>query len=92
VNNNYDDKLLFSFFVVLPFFITAIAAVLHYGVLFTPAVEKQKAYKQWLQQNTVESKDRYKEKCNHAKTIIREAHQQSWDKFISNIEDDLHGR
>jgi cell division septum initiation protein DivIVA len=54
--------------------------------------EKQKAYEQWLQQNTEESKDIYKEKRNHAKTIIREAHQQSCDKFISNIEDYLHGR
>jgi hypothetical protein len=26
------------------------------------------------------------------KKIIREAHHQSWDKYTSNTEDDLHGR
>jgi hypothetical protein len=52
----------------------------------------KKAHKQWLQQNTEESKYRYKEKRNHAKTINREADRQSWDKFVSNIEGDLHGR
>lgn len=54
--------------------------------------EKQKAYKQWLQQNNEESKHIYKEKRNQAKTIVRNAHQRSWEKFISEIEDDIHGR
>lgn len=54
--------------------------------------EKQKAYKQWLQQKNEESKQIYKEKRNQAKTIVRNAHQNSWEKFISEIEDDIHGR
>jgi hypothetical protein len=42
---------------------------------------------------TEESNYRYKEKRNHEKkTIMREAHQQSWDKFVSNIDDGLYGR
>lgn len=53
--------------------------------------EKQEAYLQWLQQKTDLAKEKYKEKRNKAKTIVREAHQQSWNKFISEIENDIHG-
>ncbi|XP_039280839.1 uncharacterized protein LOC111056792 [Nilaparvata lugens] len=53
---------------------------------------KKKAYKQLLQSPTDQAKQNYRIKRNIAKTIVRKAHEDSWDRFISGIEDDLHGR
>ncbi|XP_054708323.1 uncharacterized protein LOC129218133 [Uloborus diversus] len=54
--------------------------------------EKQMAFRNMLQNNTLETREIYKEKRNLAKRIIRNAHQESWDKFISVVENDVHGR
>ena len=55
-------------------------------------VYKRQAYNQWLQKRTDESKHRYIEIRNKTKRIVRKAHQESWDRFISEIEHDVHGR
>lgn len=34
----------------------------------------------------------YKQKRNYCKHIIRQAHEESWNRFISDIEADVHGR
>ena len=54
--------------------------------------DKQAAYLNFLQKKTGEAEELYKTKRNFAKDIIRKAHQNSWDKFISDIEHDVHGR
>jgi hypothetical protein len=41
---------------------------------------------------TPSAEGKYKEKRNIAKKVVRQAHQQSWEKFISEIEHDIHGR
>ena len=46
----------------------------------------------YLQRNTDQEKEFYTEKRNLAKSMIRKAHQESCNKFIRNIENDIHGR
>ena len=53
---------------------------------------KQKEYKKYINDPTEENKDRYKRKRNIAKQLVREAHKDSWERFIANIENDIHGR
>ena len=53
--------------------------------------EKHRTYLIHLQQNTKESRQAYILGRNKVKTIIRNAQNDSWDHFISNIENDLHG-
>lgn len=50
---------------------------------------KEKTYKEYLQKKTDESAANYKEERNQARKIVRQAHQQSWDKLISNVENDI---
>ena len=45
----------------------------------------------YLQQNTEESRHAYILNKNKVKTIIRNIQSDSWDRFISNIENDLNG-
>ncbi|KAF2903613.1 hypothetical protein ILUMI_02572 [Ignelater luminosus] len=52
---------------------------------------KDLAYLNTLYNNTQEARLNYIEKRNKAKDIVRGA-QESWDKLISNIENDIHGR
>lgn len=54
--------------------------------------EKQQAYLRTLQNNSEEIREIYVEKRNRARAIVRRAHQESWDRLISNIEHDIHGR
>ena len=54
--------------------------------------EKQKAYNNMLSHRTPENLQLYREKRNIAKTITRKAHTDSWEQYIYNIEDDVHGR
>jgi len=57
------------------------------------AIDKKKqTYQKYLQTKSEESKEIYKEARNEAKRISRKAHQESWEKFISQVENDLHGR
>jgi hypothetical protein len=58
----------------------------------TTIQEKKKAYLTYLQERTPSAEKKYKEKRNIAKKIVRQTHQQSWEKFISEIEHDIHGR
>ena len=55
-------------------------------------MEKQSAYINFLQKNITDMRDHYIEKRNIAKSIIRKIHQSSWDRFMSNVEHDIHGR
>ena len=54
--------------------------------------EKQLTYHKYLQTRTSEDLNIYKQKCNALKYIIREAHDTLWNRFISNLEYDVHGR
>ena len=45
-----------------------------------------------LSHRTPENVQIYREKGNIAKTITRKAHSDSWEQYISNIENDVHGR
>ena len=54
--------------------------------------EKQKVYLKYLNSPSPTNAETYKEVRNRAKTIVRQAHRQSWERFISNIEHDVHGR
>jgi hypothetical protein len=54
--------------------------------------EKQTAYKIYLQNPTEITKEIYRTKRNLAKNVTMKAHQESWERFISNIENDIHGR
>lgn len=54
--------------------------------------EKQRAYLHYLQTKSDESLENYRIKRNLAKSIVRQANQASWDKFISVLENDVHGR
>lgn len=38
-----------------------------------------------------ETRENYTKKRNTATKIVREAHRISWDNFISQIEQDVHG-
>lgn len=65
--------------------------------IWTPEIaaaieEKKEAYKKMLQLNTEETKEIYKQKRNYSKILVTKAHQESWDRFVSNIENDIHGR
>lgn len=54
--------------------------------------EKKIAYNKYIQLSTPESYTDYKSKRNYAKDLTRTAHQQSWEKYVSEIEHDVHGR
>jgi hypothetical protein len=54
--------------------------------------QKRKAYLNDLQKQTEEAKNNYKTHRNIAKHKVRMAHQESWEKFISITEHDVHGR
>lgn len=54
--------------------------------------EKKKAYHRYLQLNTEEAKQAYKAKRNMAKSLVRKLNDASWNKFIGDVEHDLHGR
>lgn len=54
--------------------------------------EKKHTCHKYLQKKIEESKEIYSEARIEAKRITRQAHQQSWEKVISQIESDLHGR
>jgi hypothetical protein len=58
----------------------------------TAIQEKKKAYLTYLQKRTPSAEEKYKEKRNIAKKVVRQAHQQSWEKFISETEHDIHRR
>jgi hypothetical protein len=45
-----------------------------------------------LQTKTEEANNIYILKSNKAKTIVNKAHQESWERFIAMIENDVHGR
>lgn len=47
---------------------------------------------QILQIPSEENETDYKMKWNNAKAFTREAHQQLWERFVSNVEHDLHGQ
>jgi hypothetical protein len=49
----------------------------------TAIQEKKKAYLIYLQKRTPSTEEKYKEKRNIAKKVVRQANQQSWEKFIS---------
>ena len=46
---------------------------------------KQKAYLNFIQSNTEESREHYRQQRNRAKSVIRNAHKASWNRFISLI-------
>lgn len=54
--------------------------------------EKQTAYIKLLQNRTLQNENDYKEKRNKVKSISKKLKEEHWDKLISNIEDDVHGR
>jgi hypothetical protein len=54
--------------------------------------EKRPVYLVHLQINTEESKETYKIKRNIAKNMVRKAHQELWDRFVSQIENCIRGR
>jgi hypothetical protein len=54
--------------------------------------QKQKVYLNYLQKQTEQAKNNYKTHRNTAKHKVRMAHQESWEKFISTIEHDVHDR
>ena len=57
------------------------------------AIEKKKeAYLKWLQSSTEENREIYVTKRNAVTYLIRNKKKENWDKFITNIENDLHGR
>lgn len=45
-----------------------------------------------LQDQTEDSRKLYNEKRNLCKTVVRRTRQESWNKFVSEIEHDIHGR
>jgi hypothetical protein len=49
----------------------------------TAIQEKKKAYLTYLQKRTPSAEGKYKEKRSIAKKVVRQAQQQSWEKFIS---------
>ena len=53
--------------------------------------EKKSNYHKYLQTRASEDQDIYKQKRNPVKHIIREARDKSWNRFISNMKDDVHG-
>lgn len=54
--------------------------------------KKKISYKKYLQNPTLANEEEYKAIRNTAKDLTRKAHQQSWERFVSNIEHDIHGR
>lgn len=54
--------------------------------------DKQKKYETYLNSPTEDNREEYKKARNVAKTIIKKAHTESWERFIGCIEHDLHGR
>ena len=54
--------------------------------------EKQKAYIEFLQKNTQQARDLFTYKRNYSKQLTRKVHRDSWGKFISDIEHNVHGR
>jgi hypothetical protein len=58
----------------------------------TAIQEKKKAYLTYLQKRTPSAAEKYKEQRNIAKKVVRQTNQQSWEKFISEIEHNIHGR
>lgn len=53
---------------------------------------KQKAYLRYIQSRKDEDWNNYKTARNATNILRRQAHQESWDTFISRVEDDIHGR
>lgn len=54
--------------------------------------DKEKAYNEYLQKNSIEAKEQYHKIRNETKAIVRKAHRTSWDMFINRVEHDVHGR
>jgi hypothetical protein len=52
---------------------------------------KRRAYQKYLQHPTKENLETYKIKRNIAKTIVSKTHNESWDRFMCNIETDIFG-
>ena len=54
--------------------------------------EKRRAFKIYLQKKTETTFETYKEKRKIAKQLTRKAHEESWNRFISEVEHDMYGR
>ena len=54
--------------------------------------EKQRAYLNKINHPSEINDEIYRQKRNYCKQITRTAHEESWDRFISTIEADIHGR
>ena len=46
----------------------------------------------YLQLNTDETRDIYKDKINRPKGLVKQVHDESWSKLIGRIERDVHRR
>jgi hypothetical protein len=53
--------------------------------------EKKEAYQKMLQNKSEKNVLEYKRRCAIAKREIRPTHRESWEVYISQIEDDAHG-
>ena len=54
--------------------------------------DKKTAYLKYLQLKTAESKVEYKYRCALARREVRKIKRNSWEKYVSDIEHDVHGR
>ncbi len=54
--------------------------------------EKKKLYLKWLANKDPQSLELYKIQCKKTKSLVKNAYKDIWDKYISNIEHDIHGR
>jgi hypothetical protein len=53
---------------------------------------KKQAYLKWLQTNRQEDHILYRAKATKTNWAVKIAHQKSWDRHISEIENDVQGR
>nr|CAI5866397.1 unnamed protein product [Callosobruchus analis] len=54
--------------------------------------EEQRTYMHYLNNSAEANHEIYKQSRNVVKEITRRLNEESWDRFISNIENDIHGR
>lgn len=54
--------------------------------------EKRHLYLKWMSRQRPEDKEQYQAQARVVKNLVRQAHRESWDKYVSNIEHDIHGR